>query len=164
MKTLLVLRHAKAMDAVGGSRDFDRALSERGRIQAQSIGEFIKTRNEKFDLILSSPALRARETAEIVISAAELHSDIRFQQEVYEASRQVLRALLLKIDDAVSSLMLVGHNPGLEDLVFDLTGRPEHLSPATIAKIGFEAEHWHQVKGNSGTLDWLVKANQLPAD
>lgn len=156
MKTLLVLRHAKAEDAVAGSPDFDRALSERGRIQAHSVGEFIKTRNEKFDLVLSSTASRARKTAETVISAAGLHCDIRFEQEIYEASWQVLRTLLLEIDEAVSSLMLVGHNPGLEDLILELTGRSEHLSPATIAKIGFEAEQWSRVRGNSGTLDWLV--------
>lgn len=163
MKTLLILRHAKATDGVSGQPDFDRALNARGRGEALAVGEFIKKENVRLELVVSSPALRARETAETVVSASGLHGDIRFDQRIYEASRQVLNGLLLEIVDSVSSLMLVGHNPGLEDLIHWLTGRSEHLSPATAAKISFQVEQWNEVKENTGTLEWLVKPDQLNA-
>jgi len=144
--------------------DFERVLSERGRGQAQACGEFLKQQNLKLDLVLSSPALRARETAESVISAAGLNCDIRFDQKIYEASSQTLFALVSEIDEARSSLMMVGHNPGLEDLIHMLTGRSEHLSPAMIAKISFEVEQWDGVSDNTSLLDWVVKPDQLDAE
>ena len=154
MKTLFILRHAKAADGVSGSSDFNRALNERGLREAQDVGEFLKQQDPRLDLVLSSPALRARETAETVVRVAALSVDVRFDKRIYEASWQALYALLSAFDEAVSSVMLVGHNPGLEDLVFKLTGRPEHLSPANIVKISFAVEQWDHVKENTGTIEW----------
>ncbi len=144
--------------------DFDRALNERGRGEAQAVGTFIKKQNVKLDLVLSSPAVRARETTETVLSASGLTNDIRFDQRIYEASPHSLLALLSEINEAASSLMLVGHNPGLEDLIHLLTGRSAHLSPATIAKISFEVDRWGRVDKNTGLLDWVVKPDQLDTE
>ena len=162
MKTLLVLRHAKAENPASGMSDFDRALNERGRRQAQACGEFVKNRDLKVDLVLSSPALRARETSESLKSVAGLNGDIRFDQRIYEASSHTLFELLSEIDEAASPLMLVGHNPGLEDLIHMLTGRAEHLSPATIAKISFAFDQWNQVEENTGVLDWVCNQTNSP--
>ena len=154
MKSLLILRHAKAADGGSGLPDFDRALNERGRREAQAVGEFLRLQNLRLDLVLSSPALRARETAETVVSIAGLPGEVRFDKRIYEASWPALFALFSEIGDAVSAVMLVGHNPALEDLIFTLTGRPEHLSPATIVKINFDVEQWDDVSENTGTIDW----------
>lgn len=164
MKTLLLLRHAKAENAGARLADLDRGLSDRGRQESQAVGRFIQEQNLKFDLVLSSPALRARETTELVLNAAGLHIDIRLDERIYEAGSLQLLALLPEVEDKTNTFVLVGHNPGLEDLIRTLTGRAEHLSPATLAKINFEVERWSDVKENIGTLDWLVNPEQLFAD
>jgi phosphohistidine phosphatase len=163
MKSLYLLRHAKAENATAGWTDFDRPLSDRGRQESQAVRRFILNQDLEFDLVLSSTALRARETTEAVISAAGLHSEVRFDQRIYEASSSLLLALLSEVEDKTNALVLVGHNPGLEDLIRTLTGRAEHLSPATLAKINFEVERWSDVKENTGTLDRLVNPKQLSA-
>lgn len=160
MKTLFLLRHAKAENAAGGSRDFDRALNDRGRAEAQAIGRFLKKQNLNFEPVLSSPALRARETTELVLAAAGLDVDVRLDQRIYEASSQELLTLLLKMEQETSVLVLVGHNPALEDLIRTLTGRAEHMSPGTLAQINFDVEQWQSVRENSGTLELLVKPKE----
>lgn len=157
MKTLLLLRHAKPENATGGLSDFNRVLNERGQGEAQSVGEFIRKQNLKLDLILSSPALRARETTELAISAAGLHCEPRFDQRIYEASSRQLLSVLSEVEAATSSLMVVGHNPALEDLILTLTGRSEPMSPATLAKISLGIDEWIDIKENTGSLDWRVK-------
>ena len=86
MKTLFLLRHAKAQDAAPGSSDLDRTLNERGRQEAQAIGKYLKKQNVTFDLVLCSPAVRARETAELVIAAVEIAVTVQYDQRIYEAS------------------------------------------------------------------------------
>ncbi len=164
MKTLLLLRHAKAENAVGSLPDFDRALSEHGKSGAQAVGVHLKRQDLKLDLVLSSPALRARETAELVLAAAELRSNIIFDQRIYEAGALQLLALLSEIEGVTASLLLVGHNPALADLLQTLTGHPEHMSPGTLAKISLDVEQWSGVGANTGALDWLVNPKQLLAD
>lgn len=160
MKTLLLLRHAKPEDATGGLSDFDRVLNERGQGEAQAVGEFIKKQNLKLDLSLSSPALRARETTELAISAAGLHIELRFDQRIYEAGSRQLLSILTEIEAATSSLMLVGHNPALEDLILTLTRRSEPMSPATLVQISLEIDEWSDLEENTGSLDWLVNPTE----
>ena len=164
MKTPLLLRHGKPENASGGLSDFDRVLSERGRSEAQAVGKYIQKQNLKLDLVLSSPALRARETSELLIRAAGLHSDLRFDQRIYEASSQTLLSLLSEIEAEIPSVMLVGHNPALEELILTLTGRSAHMSPATLAKISLEIDQWSEISANAGTLNWLVNPNDLFTD
>lgn len=163
MKTLLLLRHAKPENAVGGLSDFDRALNDRGRREAQAVGKYIQQQKLKLDLLLSSPALRARETTELLISAGGLHGGLRFDQRIYEASSSQLLSLLSEVEAATLSLMLVGHNPGVVDLLEVLTGRTEGMAPATLAKIDLKADKWSTVSAGDGKLDWLVNPNDLAA-
>lgn len=163
MKTLFLLRHAKAENAAGLS-DFDRDLNDRGRREAQAAGEYIKKQNQQLDLVLSSPALRARETAELALASAGLDNEIRFDQRIYEASLSRLLTVLSEVDDRASSLMLVGHNPGLEELIRTLTGRAGQMKPATIASISLNIDQWSSVGENTGTLDWLVKPDSITAE
>jgi len=163
MKTLFLLRHAKAENGAADLSDFDRALNDRGRRESQAAGEYIKQQNQQLDLVLSSPALRARETAALALASARLENETRFDQRIYEASWQVLLTVLSEVEEPASSLMLVGHNPGLEDLLRTLTGRAEQMKPCTIASINLNIDQWSSVRVNTGTLDWLVKPNEFPA-
>lgn len=164
MKTLMLVRHAKSENAAPGLPDFDRALNDRGRKEAQAVGKFIRKQNLRFDLIMSSPALRARETAELVLGAAGLELDVHFDQRVYEASPPRLLEVLSELEDGTGSVILVGHNPGMEELVQLLTDRAEHMATGTLAKIDLKADRWSKVLEEKGSLDWLVKPKELDED
>ncbi|HSS19711.1 MAG TPA: histidine phosphatase family protein [Pyrinomonadaceae bacterium] len=161
MKTLLILRHAKAEDAAPGQSDFERVLKDRGRDQARAIGLFIKERMLNIDLLLCSTAARAKETAEIVMVAATSNADRRTEAQLYEASSLQLFDLIVNLSDSASALLIVGHNPGLEDLVHLLSDRTCQLETCSLARIEIDADSWGDLAEVSGKLDWVVNSQDL---
>lgn len=135
MKTLLLLRHAKPENAAGTMSDVDRALNDRGRGEAEAVGKYIQQHALKPELVMSSPAVRARETAELVLSAAGLEVNANFDQQIYEAGWRQLLVLLSEMEEETLSVLLVGHNPALEDLVHVLTDRTEHMTPFACSSL-----------------------------
>ena len=121
MKRLAVLRHAKAERDSASGADFDRPLAERGRDDARRLGRELARRGLRFDLVLASPAARVRETVEGLGA-----TDIRFEPRIYEAGLTTLLDLLRAVPEACQSVLLVGHNPGVQELLLDLTDRDEH--------------------------------------
>lgn len=161
MKTLLLLRHAKSSWNDAGLQDFDRPLNGRGRKDAETIGRFIRKQRVVPDLLLSSPALRARETIETIMKTAKLQSELRFDQRIFEAGPLRLLEVVSQIEDDRSMVLLVGHNPGMEELLQLLTGGTEHMATGTLAKIDFKAASWGKVLEEKGSLDWIVKPKEL---
>jgi phosphohistidine phosphatase len=161
MKTLVLLRHAKSTSTDGKFADFDRTLSDRGRKDAGLIGRYIKQHNIQLDFVLSSPAARARETTESVLEAAELSTEARYDKQIYEATPLALLEVVSEVDDDRKTILLDGHNPGMEELLGLLTGHPEHMSPAALARIEFEAEKWTTLAENTGKLVWMINAKEL---
>jgi len=161
MKTLLLLRHARSDNATPGSSDINRPLNERGKQQAQAIGNFIKKQNLTVELVVCSPAVRARETAELVLSAAEVDAKVRYDQRIYEASPHQLLEVISEVDAARNTVLLVGHNPGIEELLKALTGKEEPISPGTLASIDFGFDEWSSVTEASGSLHLIVRPNEL---
>lgn len=162
MKVLFLLRHAKAVPGSGSLQDFERPLNDLGRTQARRIGNYFKEKKFELDFVLSSTALRARETTELFLKAAERVTEDNYDQRIYEASRHQLFKVLAEIDQEKSSVLLVGHNPGLEELLQHLTGRFESMATGTLAKIDFEAADWIDPGKTKGHLDWLIKPAELP--
>lgn len=163
MKTLFLLRHAKSTWHDPNLADFDRPLNARGRRAAELIGTFLKKEKTTPDLVLSSPAVRARETIEIVIKTAKLPLELRYDQRIYEASSIILVEVISQIEDDKTNVLLVGHNPGMENLLELLTGRVEHLATGTLAKVDLKAARWSKALEGQGNLDWLVKPKELGA-
>ena len=161
MKTLFLLRHAKAENAAPGSSDINRALDERGKKQAQAIGAFIKKQNLTFELVLCSPAVRARETAELVLSTAEVTANVRYDQRIYEAGPRQLLDVISEVDANQIAVLLVGHNPGLEELLRSLTGKAEPMATCTFAQVDFSFADWGRVIEDSGSLELIVRPNEL---
>jgi phosphohistidine phosphatase len=161
MKTLFLLRHAKAENGSAGSPDFERALNDRGRKEAQAVGAFIQKQNLVLDLVLSSPAKRARETTELVLASANLTVDVGYDQRIYEAGSLRLLEVVSQIEEGRSSVLLVGHNPGIEELLQLLTGRLEHMATGTLVKIDLKAARWNHALEDKGSLDWIVKPKEL---
>src|SRR6266480_7629924 len=157
MKTLVLLRHAKAENGSAALPDFDRALNDRGRKEARAAGTFIRKQNLALDLVLTSPAKRTRETTEFVLASADLAVEVRYEQRLYEAGPLRLLEAIAQIEDERSTVLLVGHNPGMEELLQLLTEGVEHMATGTLAKINLKAAIWSKVPGEKGSLDWIVK-------
>jgi phosphohistidine phosphatase len=160
MKTLLLLRHAKSSRDDISLRDIDRPLEDRGRRDAPRMGELLKERGPLPDMVISSPAVRARETAELFTAAAGLNFGLRFDEKIYDATSADLLKVIRHIPDKSSCAMLVGHNPGFEDLVSRLTGSHKNMPTAALACIEFKIKSWDDVEDGQGNLLWLLTPKQ----
>ncbi len=157
MKRLALLRHAKAERESPDGSDFERPLNERGRVDAGRMGREIRDLGLHFDLVLASPARRVAETVEHVGELAAI-SELR----IYEASSRQLHDLIRSTDDAVDSLLMVGHNPGFEQLAAQLTANAiEDFPTAALAEIDLPVDHWRDVERGIGRLNRFVTPNDL---
>lgn len=161
MKTLLLLRHAKSSWKNPELKDFDRPLNKRGLKAAPLVGRFIKERKLRPDLIISSPAVRARMTAALVIESGELQSELRYDERIYEADVAQLLKVVSQIDEAAETAVIVGHNPGLQELLAFLTDEEQEFPTAALALISLKLDKWSGVTEQSGRLKWLVTPRSL---
>jgi phosphohistidine phosphatase len=161
MKKLLLLRHAKSSWEDTSLPDFERPLNERGLRAAPLVGEFIRKQRLRPDLVLCSPAKRTRETIALVLETAGITTELRYDEHIYEASVMRLIEIISQIDDDKREVMLVGHNPGLENLLERLTGETERMPTAALALITLNTEKWSEAEAKGGELKWLVKAKEL---
>lgn len=157
MKTLFVLRHAKSSWQNPDSSDFDRELNEQGLRAAPAMGEAIYKNQFEPSMILSSPARRARQTAVLIKETALLESEIRYDERIYEASPLRLLQILSQQDAALDSIMIVGHNPGLEGLIKILTGELQPMPTAALAVIDLETNNWSEITAESGKLRIVIR-------
>jgi len=161
MPTLYLLRHAKSSWADESMRDFDRPLANRGREACAVIGDYIKDNQIDFDLVLVSTAVRTRETIELVKKRAEFRGEVRYDERIYEATTSQLLEVISQVDSDRQSVLLVGHNPGIQDLLAVLTGEHVSVSTATFAKIDISAPEWSANLIDNGTLEWIVHPKEL---
>lgn len=155
------MRHAKASPSTAGVADFDRPLLEDGRVGAALVGSFLKREEFKIDEAISSPAIRARETIESVLQAAGMSLKVRADQRLYEGGSLALLEVLSEVDDDLQTVLLVGHNPVLEDFVQYLTGESVHLSPATLTHVELDVEEWSEIQAATNKLCRVVRAKDL---
>ena len=179
MKTLGLFRHAKSDWGDARARDFDRPLNKRGRKGAMVMGRHIRdysaTTGQKWSRIISSPAVRAAETTELAATGAGYGSGqsfaVNWDRRIYLASSAVLMDLLREQDDDLDSLLMIGHNPGLEDLIFDLVpddgSSPlrdiveQKFPTATFAVLELDAAHWANVRECCARLVHLTRPRDL---
>jgi phosphohistidine phosphatase len=161
MKTLMLLRHAKSDWENTSLRDFDRPLAARGKRDAPRVGKALRKRGSVPELIISSPAARAKATIEAVIKTAKLEGELKFDEAIYGASSAELMKMIRRLRDDVSCSLLVGHNPDFEDLLRRLTGSHERMPTAALASIEFQIDRWEDVEDGKGRLAWLVTPKQI---
>jgi phosphohistidine phosphatase len=161
MKRLFVLRHAKSSWTDSELADFDRPLNDRGLEAAPFMGRLMADRNLTPDIILSSPAKRARQTAELVKDAAGWNAELRFDDAIYEASPITLCRVAADLPQGVDSAMVVGHNPGMEGFIRILTGRLEPMSTAALAIINLAIDEWSQLESGTGRLVEVIRPKEL---
>ena len=131
-RTLVVLRHAKSAwpQAVG---DQQRPLTARGRRDAPAVGRWLRDNVDEITAVLCSPAVRAMQTWELVSEELDARAEAQIDERLYGASAAELLTIIRALPDTAASVLLIGHNPGVEDLVSVLTGIPQLLKTSAIA-------------------------------
>lgn len=165
MQTLMILRHAKAVPWYPGVEDFGRPLSDIGTGHAQNIADWMCKQIEMPQSILSSPSQRTRETLSPLLDLNPgLESITRFESEIYGASSSRLNSILDYEFASVDRILIVGHNPGFEMLVFDVIAPSEYkkirrLATGTLVVVEFESG-WESGAGK-GMLRHKVRGKKL---
>lgn len=170
MRRLFLLRHAEAAPPEGG-QDFERPLSERGRAAAERLGRYLARENLRPDLALVSSARRTRETW-AALDAALGGVPARVERVIYESGRDGLLAEVAALDGDKTSVIVVGHNPGIEDLARLLVGSAQPTAraqmlqsfpPAALAVIDFDMESWDGIQEGKGHLERFLTPASLEA-
>jgi phosphohistidine phosphatase len=146
MKTLLILRHAKSSWADPGLADHDRPLNARGKRDAPRMGQLLKDQGLVPDLIVSSTAKRARKTAAKVAEACGYDGEIAFSSHLYHAYPEDYVSVLREVGDTHRSVLVVGHNPGLEEFVEVLAGTPQTMPTAALAHVPLDIDCWDDLR------------------
>ena len=164
MKTLLLLRHGKSSWDDPALEDFDRPLNERGVIASELMGKYARKKKISADLVMSSPATRAKHTTELFMTAARLKNAPVYDERIYEASARRLLQIISAVDDTNKIVLLIGHNPGFEDLCERLTGEARKDPTASLTCIGLGIDKWSAPKGGKGKLKWRMTPKKLKKD
>ena len=173
MKTVYILRHAKSDRDNATLKDHDRPLSARGRDAAPKMAAYIKSQGYEPEAVLSSTSRRTVETYDLVKEALG-KAKVNFEESLYLAEKRQLMDRLRWLDDGLGSVMLIGHNPGLEELANALAASPknekqervhrrmrEKFSTAALAVIQLPATAWRDVKAGTGKLVDFMRPKDL---
>ena len=169
MKRLSLLRHAKSSWADPELCDFDRPLKKRGIKAARAMGEELRRRDISFDLVLASPAKRILETIACFEKGYGRPLDTRFEQGIYEASALGLWQIIERASNGSNSLLLVGHQPGLQNLATMTAARsdPRHhelrdyFPTAAFAMIAFDTDDWRSIEPGTGRVELYLTPRAL---
>lgn len=172
MKRLLLLRHAKAER--GGADDLKRVLEKRGAKDSARMGKFLREDAYIPQLILSSTSTRTRQTVEHLLPELGATPKAEYLSELYLAEPEVILSLVRRAPDSIESLMIVGHNPGLEQFALTLASVPlerklrkrydtmdEKFPTCALAVIDFQIRMWRDLVPGLGELDAFVRPKDL---
>jgi len=166
-KELILIRHGKSSWDSGAASDFERPLNRRGMKDSRRLGRFIAERNWEPHWVITSPALRASTTCDLVCEPLEVPSTrIWRDRRVYDASLQTLKNVIGETPDLPGRLFMVGHNPGLESLLLELCpsapvmDNGKLFTTANLARIELSGR-WDDLSEGSGKLLELVRPSDL---
>jgi phosphohistidine phosphatase len=151
----MLLRHAKSGWKDNSLRDFDRPLKKKGKQTAKLVGKLIAHSGYQPDIVLSSPAKRAKKTAKLVKKHSHHNGPVHYVDTFYMGQPGDYIHALRSLSDEINSVMLVGHNPGMEDLLCLLAGKFSTLSTGALAILELELSHWSDF--SSSTVSKLIQ-------
>lgn len=170
MKRLSLLRHAKSSWDDPVERDFDRPLNGRGRRAAQRMGRWLADEGLVFDHVLASPALRIRQTVEGLEAGLGTRIAVHWDRRIYMASAAILFDLVQETDDSIDHLLVIGHNPGLEDLCLDASSGHDNalrldvetkFPTASFATLAFDVERWADAGEGRASIARFMRPRDL---
>ena len=156
------MRHAKSDWATAAQTDFDRPLNKRGRGDLPRMARLLEAAGPP-DLIISSPAQRARETAEGVAESMSCAVDITYAEDLYLAPPSALTRVLGTTPDSIQSAVVVAHNPGVEEWATSLSGAQIRLPTAAVVNMQLRIPRWNAVTDGCAELQWIVLPRLLKA-
>jgi phosphohistidine phosphatase len=172
MKRLFLLRHAKAQPADGSVEDFDRTLMLSGMQDGGVMARHLRKNDYVLDLILCSSSARTVQTAELVLH--EIECEIEYRDNLYLAEAAKIAAAVRAAPPSVASLMVVGHNPGLEACAALLAREPvrrkerarhealeEKFPTCALAVLDFDVGRWRDMAQGAGKLVEFVRPKDL---
>jgi phosphohistidine phosphatase len=167
-RLLYLLRHAKSSWPAEDVPDRERSLAPRGRRAAGLIGAYLRRHGIEPDLVLCSPALRTRQTLELIEPSLGERAEVQVEDDLYGASAEQLLRRVRQLPDGSRAAMLVGHNPGLQDLALLLAHEGEGLErlreklpTGALAAIALPVAGWAQVRAGAGRLERFVEPRRL---
>lgn len=152
MKKVYIIRHAKSGWKDLMLNDFDRPLNKRGKKDAPFMGKLLKEKGIFPDAILSSPAKRAKSTAQIIAKEINFKKPIIYDRNIFEATAPTLKSVIKSLDDKYDSVFMFGHNPGLNSLVESLVDFDENIPTSAVVEIEFDTDKWNKIKSKNAKL------------
>ncbi|SMG33380.1 phosphohistidine phosphatase [Marivirga sericea] len=160
MKKLLLVRHAKSSWDFPHLKDYDRPLNDRGKRDAPKMAQWLSSKAQKADLIISSGAERAKNTARAF--RAVLNTPLRIDDDLYHASHSKLLKFIKQTDNAINCLILVSHNPGLNDLAdYLLSGFPDNIPTTGIVSLNLDIKKWNEASPEKASLHFFQYPKNL---
>jgi len=158
VKTLYLIRHAKANEMSGGESDKEREINATGQVNAAKTGRYLFEKNIIPDIIYSSPAVRAVQTANFLAEQLKLETDeVELSDEIYDASVRSLLQIINKLDETWQTVFIVGHNPAISYLAEYLTGDQVGSMPTCgVTAVSIDGMSWQEVTQDSGRLEFQL--------
>ena len=163
-KSVILFRHGKSDWDAKYDSDHDRPLAKRGIRDAKRMGKFLSKRAEVPELILSSTALRTRETTKLAMEAGNWNVDIKLEKKIYEASLEEIINIIKSQDDKYNSICLVGHEPIFSSIIRLIDNKKKMKFPtASMARIIFFTSNWKKIllDPDKCKLDWFYKPKSI---
>ena len=149
MKTLLLMRHAKSSWRDDSLTDFQRPLNERGQNDAPRVGQWIQESGYRPEVLFSSSSVRTRETASLFLPELDPTPEVSYFDELYHADVPTLTKFIQRADAEVQTLMILAHNPGMEQLISLLKGVYEELPTSGLGVFQLDILRWDTFSSNS---------------
>ena len=177
MKRLFLLRHAKASRDTPGLDDINRCLAERGRADAVRIGRFMRDEVYIPDLVLCSTSARTHETLSLLLLELDARPVVQYRADLYLAKPETILTAVRHARETAGSLMVVAHNPGIEECARGLVRDPadrklrkryqtmtEKFPTGALAVIDFDVRQWTEVGPGEGELELFIRPKDLRVD
>jgi phosphohistidine phosphatase len=173
MKRLITFRHAKSGWDQPTLRDFDRALNDKGRRAAATMGRHMRQLGLRFDHVIASPAVRVAETLDAMFDGYGRRTTPSWDRRAYLASASTLLEIVHEAPDTAETVLLVGHNPGIEELVLRLSSDAgeeairaratvgEKYPTASLAELSFAVDRWADIGEGGGHLVRFIRPRDL---
>ncbi len=162
MKKIYLIRHAKAEGFLEGISDFERTLKKRGVKDIEMIASYMALQGISPDVILSSCAMRAEQTALQFAEKLDFDGEKYFLEELYYAPNKEILSIIMAQEKSCDSIFVIGHNPQLNELVNFLSSEYISKIPTTgVVALSFDINSWSEIEGVKGELDFFIYPKQF---